>query len=617
MLRTTLISILSALILAASLAGAAAAAPSPSTSPVPAPVFVAELMTKIYRGDDGSALYLRQQGNTVYGFGEHPGKDYAYVLKGTVVGDTISASWWDVPKGGRTTKGTIQLRWSQLGNRIVRSSGGYLGPNAFQAISPGSIPWPETNRRAAGFQATKQNDLDGAFVGDDGSRHYFRESGDDVVGVLERGAQPEERPGWVTVVIATRKSATGFGGSYVDVPKGLERKSGGWGAAFVGAKRELIVEQTSVDRTRSLAPEYTIDWDGFAAEIARNTCGTGSTCTRVVGYAYAIAHNGGILRSGAGGDRRMSQDGGRLPFTTNTQAQTASTAKTINAAAIIKALYDRGLTVDTKVAPFLPSCWERGKDVATLTFRQILNHTSGLPKAGSACNYGDGYKCLLEMIEKGRIASRAATYNTHAYDLLRFLVPMVVDRNGTDGEFKLFKCKNSSGILNRKVSEKFVRYVFGEILDPVGADASFYPSGDFSYNYDEDRRTLKGDKPRQDFFMRAGSGKLTISVLDYIRFLSALDRGLIIPKGLVETMKGPADGNRLGFDSVWNGDAGAYYRKTGGCPQFPDTIGGCKTLAMVFPGDIQVYVATNSENNDHGSGGLTAIVANAFDNALK
>ncbi len=614
MLRTTLISILSALTLAASLAGAATAAPAPSTSPVP--VFVAELLTKIYRGDDGSALYLRQQGNDVYGFGEHPGKDYAYVLKGKLVGDTISATWWDVPKGDRKEKGSFQLRWSQLGNRIVRAGGDDLGPDVFAAIPPNGIPWP--NRQAAGFQATKQNDLDGAFVGDDGSRHYLHEVGGDVVGVAERGAQPEERPGWVTVFIGTRKSGTVVGGTYVDVPKGIELKSGGWGAALLGAKRELFVEQTSVDRTRSLTPEYTIDWDGFAAEIERNTWGSGSSAgKRVVGYAYAIARHGAFLRSGAGGDRRTSKDGGRLPFTTHTQAQTASTAKTINAAAIIKALYDRGLTVDTKVAPFLPSCWERGKDVATLTFRQILSHTSGLPKAGSACNFGDGYKCLLDMIKKGRIASKSVIYNTHAFDLLRILLPMVVDRAGTMGAFELHKCKNTSGVLNRKVSEKFARYIFDEILDPVGAKASFYPSGDFSYNYDEDNRQLKGDKPRIDFYTRAGSGKLTISVLDYIRFLSALDRGLIIPKGLVEMMKGPSDSNRLGFDSVRNGDAGAYYRKTGGCPDFPGTTGGCKTLAMVFPGDTQVYVATNSHNNDHGSGGLTSIVANAFDNALK
>ena len=45
---------------------------------------------------------------------------------------------------------------------------------------------------------------------------------------------------------------------------------------------------------------------------------------RVFGYAFAIGHNGGILRSGAGGLRRAAFDGGKLPFTTHTQAQTAS-----------------------------------------------------------------------------------------------------------------------------------------------------------------------------------------------------------------------------------------------------------------------------------------------------
>jgi hypothetical protein len=76
---------------------------------------------------------------------------------------------------------------------------------------------------------------------------------------------------------------------------------------------------------------------------------------------------------------------------------------------------------------------------------------------------------------------------------------------------------------------------------------------------------LKGEAPRVDYFKRAGSGKLTMTVLDYIRFLSALDRGLILPKGLVETMKG-TPGDRIGFDSAYDGTAGDYAWKNGGSP---------------------------------------------------
>jgi CubicO group peptidase (beta-lactamase class C family) len=607
MFRTTLISILATMTLAASLTGAAAAAPaqSASSSATPVPVVVSALLTRIYAGDDGGALYLRQLGNEVYGFGEHPGKKYAYVVKGTISGDRIAASWWDIPKGTRTLTGSLQLQWSQLGTRIVRKSGDDLGPDVFTAISPNGVPWP--NMQVAGFQATTQSDLDGAWIGDDSSRHYFRETSSNVVGVAERGAQPGERPGWVTVFAGKRKSGNGFAGNYVDVPKGLASASGNWGAALVGAERKLAVAQTGADRTASLAPDYALDWDRFADEIRDRLDGN------VVGYAFAISRNGGFMRSGAGGLRRLGIDGGARAFTTKTQAQTASAAKTINAAAIIKALNDRGLSVDTKVKGFLPSCLKLGKSMSTLTFRHILNHTSGLPKV--SCNGGSPYDCLVKMLAEGRTQSYANSYNTHAYDLVRWLVPLVQNTPGMKAQFELFDCKNTKGILNKKVSEKFARYLFDEILDPVGAKASFYPSGDFSLNYDFADQTQKGEAPRIDYFERAGSGKLTMSVLDYIRFLSALERGLIIPKHLVQTMKG-SPGNRLGFDSVYDGDAGDYVWKNGGCPDFDGKDRGCKTAAMILPSGIQAYVAVNSDNNGY-SGSIQGVLGSAFDAALR
>jgi hypothetical protein len=55
-------------------------------------------------------------------------------------------------------------------------------------------------------------------------------------------------------------------------------------------------------------------------------------------------------------------------------------------------------------------------------------------------------------------------------------------------------------------------------------------------------------------------------VLDYVRFLSALERGLIVPRGLVESMKGTT-GNQLGFDGLYSAStsAGSYVWKNGRC----------------------------------------------------
>src|SRR5262245_30005676 len=65
-------------------------------------------LSKIYRGGDGSALYLRVVDNKVYGFAEHPGQKYAYVLTGTRQADRIVAKFRDIPKGSRANFGDIE-----------------------------------------------------------------------------------------------------------------------------------------------------------------------------------------------------------------------------------------------------------------------------------------------------------------------------------------------------------------------------------------------------------------------------------------------------------------------------------------------------------------------------
>jgi CubicO group peptidase (beta-lactamase class C family) len=611
------------LVVLAATAVSASASASPTGQPVPSvrgTPRAGVALTRIYRAQDGGFLYLRQLGSDVYGFGEHPSGSYAYVLVGRVTGDRIDGSWWDVPKGAlrKVNKGVLALRWSLNGARIDRSGGDDLGPRTFIAVQPTGISWP--NLRAAGFQSTTSADLDGAFVGDDGSRHYVRETSFNTVWVGERASQPGERPGWVTVFAGKRKG-TGFSGTYVDVPKGVELRSGSFGAALVGTTRTLFLSQVGATRTKQLAPDYAIDWDGFVNGVAKEIDG------RVVGEAFALAHSGAIIRSHAWGFRRHAIDGNPLPFTTKTQAQTASAAKLISATAIIKALRDRGLDVDARAAPFLPSCIKQGPGVSTLTFREILSHKTGLRGARGfdkeeSCNGRDPYDCLLDVLAKGRIYDRTYAYNNKAYDLLRFLVPLVSDSSRTKADFTQFNCKNSGNVLHRRIAERFARYVQDQVLKPVGSNGNWYPSGDYSLNYNCYIKLTdaacspdhKGEAMTPEYFLRSGSGKMAMSALDYVRFLSALDRGLIVPKSVVESMKE----GRLGFDTVISGKLGSYFWKDGGCPSLdkPAWRRGCQTLAIVFPGDFQAYVAINSKDNNF-SPNIKKVFRNGFDAALK
>ena len=117
------------------------------------------------------------------------------------------------------------------------------------------------------------------------------------------------------------------------------------------------------------------------------------------GYSWAIAQNGVVVRRGAGGTARVLASGKSVPFTPATMSQAASTSKTLSAVLLMKVLRDRGLSVDAKVGPYLPSCWRKGPGVAQLTFRDLLAHQTGFKDANQSCKE-DPLGCLREAVER-------------------------------------------------------------------------------------------------------------------------------------------------------------------------------------------------------------------------
>lgn len=562
-------------------------------------------LSKIYRGGDGSAMYLRVVDNKVYGFAEHPGQKYAYVLTGARQGDTMTAKFRDIPKGTRTNLGDVELQFSQAGARIVRKSGStQMGTDRWDEISAGSFPYP--GRQEAGFQKTKGSDLDGVFLGEDGSRHYVRQQTDgELIWVAEQDAQPGVRPAWVSVFVGKRNSSDGISGTYADVPKGLGTAKGTFGSAFVGdaSKRSLALSQTGITRNRKLEPHYAIDWNAFADSLKKAFDG------KVVGYSYAIGQNGVVLRSGAGGNRKLAVDGKVEKFTVDTFGQAASTTKTITAVALVKALHSRNIKVDSSIAPHLPSCWKQGPGMSSVTFRQIMDHTSGLSEP--SCRE-DPYACLMKLVETGSVNPKTRNYNNTAYALMRYLVPFIAENARAKGQFNLFKCKNPNDELNKDISVMFNEYIFEKVLAPAGATASYYPGKNFALNYNFADQSVAGSGPRADFGRRGGAGYLAISAPNYLKFIGALDRGDLLPESVVQGMY---SGN-LGFDGSASGSAGAYPTKNGGCPDKDGEGRGCGAQVMVYPGGIQAYVMVNSGNNQI-SGNLPAILRDAFDSSLK
>ena len=570
------------LLLLAAVAGAIAA---PDAS-------AATNLTRAYRGDDGSALYTRHAGTRLYGFLEHPGTKVALVFRGSVNTTTkrVSGNWWDVAKGSRALDGALDLQWSQDGARIVRKGGRDFGPDVFQAIDRSAIPW--AGPLAAGFQATTLGDLDGAFDGDDGSRFYVRESGPSVVGVAEAAAQPGVRPGWVSVLVGSRQGSTGFRGDWVDVPKGGELRSGSWGGALIsGRGRELALSQTGVDRTKGLTARYALDWDRFETEVRRIFDG------RVTGYGYAIANDGVVVRFGGGGVRLRTSTGTQ-PFTGRTQSETASTTKLVTAAAVVQALHERGLSIDTRVRGFLPSCWKKGTGIDRLTFRHLLRHTAALHYAGSSVCSSDPYRCLKDAIEKGRTGQTG--YHNINYTIFRVILPFVTDGDRMRERFDHYDCKNTNDRLNITFSQSF-RDRVRRMLHAVDVEADFGPSTSEVarlYNFSDPK--VPGAELTQGY-LKAGSGGLKISAFEYAQFLAALTRGRIVPSHVARSMLS----ERLGFDDLdgsfkGSGGLGPIFTKNGG---HGDSQGrGSESQAIILPGGVQAYVIVNSGSNRYPAG---------------
>ena len=104
------------------------------------------------------------------------------------------------------------------------------------------------------------------------------------------------------------------------------------------------------------------------------------------GYAMQIRKNGQPIGTRIWKKARGASDG-NSSWNLDTRMHIASVSKFITAVAMVKMLDAKGVSVDAKILPYLPSFWPKGSNVDKITFRQLLRHTSGFVTGGSASDY--------------------------------------------------------------------------------------------------------------------------------------------------------------------------------------------------------------------------------------
>ena len=596
--------------------------PAPTAQPPHTGLPLASPVTKIYRGDDGSALYLRAVSSTVVGFAEHPDRNYAFVFRGTRTGNVIAGNWYDVAKGTRTSVGAISLTVFKQGDRLVRSSGADFGPDVFTVIDPRQVPWP--GAREAGFQDRSRSELDGAFVGKtitlepDGSRSYWREApAFGAVGVAEgptlRGST---RPAWVSVFFGKRDSTTGkVAGDFFDVPKGTATQRGTFSITpfprrygrFYGLTQWGTDNIGVAGRGGIIDADYAMNFDKFAAAVDTYFRG------KVVGFGYAISYKGDVVRSDSGGNAYLSQTNTEFdvnqPFGTITQSDIGSSSKLVVATAVMRELVARGISVDAAVASYFPSCWNLGAGWETMTFRQLLTHTSGLVRPSNSLLSQDPTGYLFQKASaEGALGPKDPAYENQNYVMLGWILAGMLDKAKVEASFEENGCGAGTPAM-LETMEIFEAYVVDMLADQGVEGGWKWRDGPKAFLYNFADQSLSGPLSASNI---NPSGGLKMSADELGEFLAKLDDGRFVTRSTVQVMKDL----QLGFDGPLNpltGGLGQMSTKNGATSEGGR---GAGSQVAMLPGGVQVLGIWNSKDVAVPAGVAAALLA-AWESAIK
>ncbi|MEM7310701.1 MAG: serine hydrolase domain-containing protein [Planctomycetota bacterium] len=91
-----------------------------------------------------------------------------------------------------------------------------------------------------------------------------------------------------------------------------------------------------------------------------------------------VVQRGLLVQAEAAGAKRMAPDNFlTVPFTVDDRVLILSVTKTVTSVALLQILRQQNIPVDTLIRPYFPD-WPGASSLDAITFRQLLNHTSGI-----------------------------------------------------------------------------------------------------------------------------------------------------------------------------------------------------------------------------------------------
>lgn len=352
----------------------------------------------------------------------------------------------------------------------------------------------------------------------------------------------------------------------------------------------------------------------------------------IVGYAYAVNHNGAaVVSTGTGGlygpddgRARTSADDNETVFQTDTRIEIASVSKIITTVAVLRLLESQGgdlnALLSTPISTYLPSDWTIGPNVNLITIRHLLTHTSGFVEGGPKDpanaigvnfeNFGNNnLQNLRALVAAGLGAPTRSlpdgspayprSYSNANFSLLAKMIPYMLPDGWRDilDNVSLNDPDSADAVFGGLYSA----YVAENVLAPCGIDnPTMDVTGDnlaLSYVFDTAESVAGSSAADQTDVGGAFGWKLTAPEL--ARFMNTVRHTNTV---LSDTARDLMNNND--FLLGWSPDSssstdpyvfaplqdafGSYYQHNGA------GNGGFRSQIVMFPGDVEASLVMNS-----------------------
>jgi Beta-lactamase len=327
----------------------------------------------------------------------------------------------------------------------------------------------------------------------------------------------------------------------------------------------------------------------------------------ISGYTLRVRRAGETVYTLIWNWARRPQDANEEGWQPTVKMHVASVSKLVTSMAVVKLLHEKGISADTPIAGFLPSYFNPGAGAASLTFRQLLTHTSGFRrKDSSGPNDGYTFADFKSYFESGVKPADVGQWHYHNgnYIGLRIAVGILSGAINANARFDLpFLPNNLNDTFWDALSiNAYVSYVTHNVFVPSFTQASLQPQALDSLAYPND---LAQAGWAADASPSAGTAGWWLSVDEIMNIMNTYwQSNAIVPRSVAR--RALSDG--FGLDGMQNWQVFLNrqdcFMKGG---YWSDGMGRTQQCIVAFaPQDIELAVFVNSPVPNNNIAGIVS-----------